>query len=378
MQLPLAGITVLEFSQYLSGPVAGLRLADLGAEVIKIERPEKGEAGRALAIKNLWVDDDSLLFHTINRNKGSLAVDLKQEEDVALVKKLIEKADVITHNFRPGIMEKIGLDYPAVKKINPRLIYAEISGYGKEGPWKNKPGQDLLVQSISGLTYSTGDDHHNPVPFGLSIADGLTGNQAVQGILAALIRRQKTGSGALLQLSLLESLIDFQFEFFTTYFQSSRQHRRSAINNGHSLLGAPYGIYATADGWLAVAMTPLARLNAAIACEALAHFSDGETFSKRDEIKAVLARHFRSGTTAGWLEKMRAHDLWVMPVLNWGQLRQSPAYQSLQMEQALEVNGKKILTTRCPIRINGERMVSAKGAPAVGQDNPRFESWKTK
>lgn len=371
MPLPLAGITVLEFSQYLSGPVAGLRLADLGAEVIKIERPEKGEAGRALAIKNLWVDDNSLLFHTINRNKGSLAVDLKQEEDMALVKKMIQKADVITHNFRPGIMEKIGLDYPAVKKINPRLIYAEISGYGKEGPWKSKPGQDLLVQSISGLTYSTGDDHHNPVPFGLSIADGLTGNQAVQGILAALIRRQKTGTGALLQLSLLESLIDFQFEFFTTYFQSSQQHRRSAVNNGHSLLGAPYGIYATADGHLAVAMMPLAKLNAAINCEALTLFSADESFSRRDEIKAVLARHFRSGTTAAWLEKMRAHDLWVMPVLNWSQLRQSPAYQSLQMEQALDVNGRKILTTRCPIRINGARMVSAKGAPAVGQDNPR-------
>jgi CoA:oxalate CoA-transferase len=197
-RLPLQGLLVLEFSQYLSGPSAGLRLADLGARVIKVERPGTGDAGRRLSIKNLWTDDSSMLFHTINRNKESYTAHLKNPDDLALVKKLIEKADVLTHNFRPGIMEKVGLGYPEVIKINPRIIYGAVSGYGTEGPWKNRPGQDLLLQSMSGLAYTTGNAKDNPMPFGLAIADNLCGSQLVQGILSALIRRHKTGAGALI------------------------------------------------------------------------------------------------------------------------------------------------------------------------------------
>jgi crotonobetainyl-CoA:carnitine CoA-transferase CaiB-like acyl-CoA transferase len=197
-QLPLKGLVVLEFSQYLSGPSAGLRLADLGARVIKIERPNGGDAGRKLSIKNLWVDDSSLLFHTINRNKESFSANLKDKEDLETVKKLIARADVLIHNFRPGVMQRTGLDYETVHQLNSKLIYAEISGYGKEGPWKLKPGQDLLLQSITGLAYTTGNGQNAPVPFGVAIVDILCGAQLVQGILGALIRRQKTGKGALI------------------------------------------------------------------------------------------------------------------------------------------------------------------------------------
>src|SRR5688572_24432900 len=253
-RLPLEGLLVLELSQYLSGPSAGLRLADMGARVIKVERSRKGDAGRRLAIKNLWTDDNSLLFHAINRNKESFTADLKNPDDLEQVKKLIAKADVITNNFRPGVMEKLGLGFSDVQKINPRIIYAEITGYGKEGPWKDRPGQDLLLQSISGLAYTTGNEKNHPVPFGLSIADSLCGAQLVQGILAALIRRQKTGKGARVEISLLESLIDFQFELLTTYHTNRRQRERSNVSNGHPLLSAPYGSYATADGYIALAM----------------------------------------------------------------------------------------------------------------------------
>src|ERR1700753_943333 len=135
-ELPLDGLTILEFSQYLSGPSAGLRLADLGARVIKIERPGTGDACRSLSIKNLWVDGDSLLFHTINRNKESVTADIKSPDDMAIIRRLISRADVLTHNFRPGVMEAAGLDYTTVASINPRIIYGAISGYGNEGPWK--------------------------------------------------------------------------------------------------------------------------------------------------------------------------------------------------------------------------------------------------
>ena len=374
MQLPLKGIVVLEFSQYLSGPCAGLRLADLGAHVIKIERPQKGEAGRKLVIKNLWADESSLLFHTINRNKESFTADLSDPQDMQWIKRLIGQADVITHNFRPGVMKKKGLHYEAVKEINPGIVYTEISGYGNDGPWKNKPGQDLLIQSLSGLTHSTGNYDDNPLPFGLGIGDYLCGNQAVQFILGALIRKKKTGLGAFLQLSLMETLIDFQFEFFTTYFQSKRQHKRSAVNNGHSLLSAPYGIYKTRDGYIAIAMMPLQKLNTAIACEALNQFKEEEAFEKRDEIKAVISEHLLTATTASWLEKTQPLDLWVMPVLNWRQLKETEGYKVLQMEQQVALNDKEITTTRCPVRINGQLFLSTKPAPAVGQHTENIKA----
>jgi crotonobetainyl-CoA:carnitine CoA-transferase CaiB-like acyl-CoA transferase len=373
MQLPLKGVTILEFSQYLSGPVAGLRLADLGARVIKIERPVTGDSCRQLAIKNFWLDESSLIFHTINRNKESVAADLKNPEDMEFVKKLIMKADVILHNFRPGVMENVALDYASVKKINPGIVYTEISGYGKKGPWKNKPGQDLLTQSISGLSNSSGNKNDYPIPFGLAIGDYLCGNQAVQAILAALIRRHKTGQGALLELSLLESLLDFQFEFFTTYFQTNQQPKRSEFNNGHSLLSAPYGIYKTLDSYIAVAMMPLEKLNKVLQNKELEKYNESETFKKRDEIKSVLAKCFLTETTNTWLQKMHEHDLWVMPVLNWEELMRTSTYQRLNMEQEFIVGNKKIKTTRCPIRINRQYFLSTNPAPKLGEHTEKLK-----
>jgi len=372
MKLPLEGLTVMEFSQYLSGPSAGLRLADLGARVIKIERPNGGDACRKLAIKNLWVEDDSLLFHTINRNKESFTANLKDPEDLAIIKKLIAKVDVITHNFRPGIIDKIGLDYEVAKAINPKIIYAEISGFGKVGPWRNLPGQDLLLQSMSGLVYTSGNDDHAPVPFGLAIADTLCGAQLVQGILSALIRRHKTGQGALIEISLMESVLDFQFELLTTYHSSGQLPKRSSVSNGHPLLSAPYGIYTTKDGYIAIAMASIEQLAKAIHCEALSVFLQEDAFKKRDEIKSTVAHHLMSNTSAYWLNELQGQGMWAMEVLDWKQLSQHEAYQVLGMEQTVvAANGKAITTTRCPIRINGERLYASKPAPLLGEHNAK-------
>ena len=368
--LPLNGLIVLEFSQYLSGPCAGLRLADLGARVIKIERPQSGDAGRKLAIKNLWADDSSLLFHTINRNKESFAADLKNQEDLFIVKELVKKADVIIHNFRPGVMNKIGLDYAHAKQINPGIIYAEISGFGKDGPWKDRPGQDLLLQSMTGLTYTSGNYKDDPIPFGIAIADTICGAQLVQGILAGLIRRQKSGIGALVELSLMESLLDLQFELLTTYYSSGVLPKRSAINNGHPLLSAPYGIYKTKDGYIAIAMAKISELALALGCEALYPFSDEDAFGRRDEIKIVIADHVAGQTSRFWIDSLHDYNLWAMEVLDWKKLMAHEAYKCLEMEQTLEmVHGKKIVTTRCPIRVNGEKLTSNKPAPSLGSDN---------
>lgn len=372
-KLPLEGLIVLEFSQYLSAPSAGLRMADLGARVIKIERPALGDAGRKLAIKNLWVDDSSLLFHTINRNKESFTADIKDAEDLAILKKLVEKADVITHNFRPGVMEKVGLDYLSLKKINSGIIYAEITGYGKTGPWKNRPGQDLLLQSMTGLAYTTGNEDDHPVPFGLAIADNLCGAQLVQGILAALIRRSKTGEGALIELSLMESLLDFQFELLTTYQNSGTLPKRSGISNGNPLLGAPYGLYKTADGFIAIAMTPIKVLATAVDCAALQAFTQEHTFKQRDEIKAILSDHLQRQPSAYWIKLLHSHNVWAIEVLDWQKLMNHDGYKCLQMEQSISISAnKKIFTTRCPIRVNGRRLFSGISAPQLGAHNQKI------
>jgi crotonobetainyl-CoA:carnitine CoA-transferase CaiB-like acyl-CoA transferase len=372
-QLPLHGLTVLEFSQYLSGPSGGLRLADLGARVIKIERPETGDACRRLSIKNLWIDGDSLLFHTINRNKESFTADLKSPEDRMIIDKLIARADVLTHNFRPGVMEGADLDYAAVRSINPRIIYGAISGYGNEGPWKDRPGQDLLLQSMSGLAYTTGNEADDPMPFGLSIADSLCGAQLVQGILAALVRRHKTGQGALVEISMMESLLDLQFEFLTTYHTSGQLPRRSKFSNGNPLLSAPYGIYATADGFIAIAMVNIPQLAAAIHSDELAAFSQEEAFSHRDEIKRILSQHLAGQPGSWWLERLHAKDMWAIEVFDWKRLTEHEGYRSLEIEQPITtIGGKSLLTTRCPIRIDGEILFSDKPAPGLGQDNERI------
>lgn len=368
--LPLQGVTVLEFSQYLSGPSAGLRLADLGARVIKIERPGSGDACRQLAIKNLWAADGaSLLFHTINRNKESFAANLKDPKDLELIKLLVEKADVVTHNFRPGIMEKVGLGFEDAKAINPSIIYAEISGYGTEGPWKDLPGQDLLLQSISGLTYTTGNEDDLPVPFGIAIADIICGSHLTQGILAALIRRQKRGIGAKIEVNLLASLLDFQFELFTTYFASKKLPKRTKTNNGHTLLSAPYGVYATADGYIALAMVDLAKLSEGLNCRELLMYKQEDAFVLRNEIKELLALHLKEQTSLYWLELLHSYGIWAMQVMTWKEMKAHPAYQSLLMEQKILAGGREVTTTRCPIRFNGQRLFSTKAAPGLGEHN---------
>ncbi|WP_299593646.1 CaiB/BaiF CoA-transferase family protein [uncultured Microbulbifer sp.] len=385
-QLPLKGLTVLEFSQYLAGPYAGLRLADLGARVIKIERPGSGDACRSLATKDLWVDGDSLLFHTINRNKESFCADLKSPHDLNAVRQLLAQADVMTHNFRPGVMEKIGLDYTSVKALNPQIIYGEVSGYGNEGPWVHKPGQDLLAQAVSGVGWLSGNRKQGPVPLGLAIADMLCGTHLAQGILAALVRRQrarKNGGavvGAKVQASLLESMVDFQFEGLTTYLNNDRQlPDRSAIANAHAFLGAPYGIYQTKDHWIAISMGPLGPLAEALGCPAI-NKNDSEAFSQRDAIKTDLAKHLRTQTTDHWMTRLNAAAIWASEVVDYDQLLDHPAFKAVAMELQVSrpsQNGETSLTvntTRCPLRINGQRFTSHKAAPRLGEDTDHIRN----
>ncbi|WP_295767027.1 CaiB/BaiF CoA-transferase family protein [uncultured Mucilaginibacter sp.] len=369
MVKPLEGLVVLEFSQFMAGPTAGLRLADLGARVIKIERPVKGEAGRQIAIRNIFVNGDSLVFHTINRNKESYAADLKNPDDLERVKKLIAQADVMTHNFRPGVMEKIGLDYETVQAINPKIIYGVVTGYGATGPWASRPGQDLLIQSLSGLTYLSDTQDAGPVPFGLAVADIMCGAHFVQGILAALIKRAKTQKSVLVEVSLLESVLDLQFEFLTTHLNDGEKlPQRSKIKGtGHPYLSAPYGIYRTADAYLALAMGNLHNIGKALGVDLSAFATRASWFDQRDEIMELIAAQLQTKTTAEWLAILEPLDIWCSQILSYAESLQHEAFTLMGIQQHVILpDGSQLNTTRCPIRIDHTRLYSSVAAPRPG------------
>jgi len=372
---PLEGILVVDLSQFLSGPCASLRLADLGARVIKIEKPIDGDLCRKLYVSDVRLDGESTVFHAINRNKESLTADLKASEGREQVKKLIRRADVVIHNFRPGVIERLGLAYDMVREFNQQVVYGQISGYGQEGPWRDLPGQDLLLQSLSGLVWLSGDADQGPVPMGLAVADILCGMHLVQGILACLVRRSATGRGGLVEVSMLESVLDLQFETLTTYFHDGGQlPQRTACNNAHAYLGAPYGIYRTRDGYLALAMGSVLQLGELLGCEALLDYQDPATwFTERDRIKAILASHLETRTTAHWLSVLEPADIWCADVLDWKRLLQHDGFKVLGMLQTVRRrSGTVYQTTRCPIRIDGQRLYSEKGSPDLGEDTDRI------
>jgi CoA:oxalate CoA-transferase len=372
----LDDIVVIDFSQFLSGPSAGLRLADMGARVIKVERRGSGDICRELYVSDVVVEGESTIFHAINRNKESFAADLKDDNDLQLVKELLKEADVLLHNFRPGVMERLGLDYETVKELNPSIVYAEISGYGTEGPWKDLPGQDLLLQAVSGLAWLSNDNHRQPTPMGVAVADIMAGTHLAQGILAALYQTAVNGEGALVQVTMLESILDFQFEVLTCFYNDGNELPvRSAVNNGHAYIAAPYGIYQTSDGFLALAMGDILVLADLLDCPGLKAFPDKkEWFGRRDEIKLVLVHHLKNKSTNDWLRILEPADIWCAKVLNYDELVQEEGYQVLDMEVTVSTSsGLQITTTRCPIRVDGRLLLSFRGAPKLGEHNQKIE-----
>jgi len=376
LERPLQGLVVLDFSQFLSGSLATLRLADMGARVIKIERPGTGDLGRTLYLSDIDVHGENTLFHAINRNKESYAADLKNAADLKKLGQLIKRADVMVQNFRPGVMERLGFGYDSVSQINSRLVYGIVSGYGNAKAWRDRPGQDLLAQARSGIMWLSGDEGDPPTPMALAIADMLAGHNLCEGILACLVRRGTTGLGGLVETSLIEALLDFQFEVLTMYLNDGRRPpRRCAFRNAHAYLAAPYGVYDTANGYLALAMTHLPTLGKLLDLPLLQEISDSaDGFRRRDEIKQIIAQRLKEHTTEHWLEILNAADIWCAEVLDWPKLCSSEAFKQLEMVQTLtDGHGIEILTTRLPIRLDGALLTSEGLAPRVGQHTEQIQ-----
>ncbi|MDG4674907.1 CaiB/BaiF CoA-transferase family protein [Shinella sp. 838] len=376
--LPLAGLLVVDLSQFLAGPYCTLRLQDLGARVIKIERPDGGDLSRRLYLSDTMVDGDSTIFHAINRGKESLALNLKDPSDLTALKTLIASADVMIQNFRPGVIERLGLDYASVRAFAPRIIYGSISGYGQDGPWVKYPGQDLLAQARSGVMWLNGSADDGPVPFGLPVADMFAGANTAQGILAALVRRGITGEGSLVETSLLESMVDFQFEVLATHLNDGgRLPQRSKFRSAHVGLSAPYGVYPTRNGWLAIAMTPISHLAELLDIVDLHDYAvrPESWFVERDEIKRLIARRVAEEDTEHWLAILEPHDIWCAKVLDWGEFLTEPAFLNLDMVQQVQnAQGRELRLTRSPLRVNGTRAASDRSAPEIGAHSAAIRS----
>jgi len=379
VDLPLAGIVVLDFSQFLAGPVAALRLADLGATVVKVERPGTGDIGRTLAFAGRVLDGDTISFHAMNRNKLGVTADLKDPDDLARVKALIGSADVLIENFRPGVMDRIGLDPASVAELNPRLVYASATGYGESGPWVARPGQDLLAQSVAGLPWLNGSRDDGPVPVGLSIADHLTSCHLAQGVTALLVRRFRTGRGGLVQTSLLEAMLDLEFELLSTHLTDPTVTvQRAARHSAHAFLPAPYGTYPTTDGYLALAMNPLDQIGELLELPRLTELIDEKSaWRHRDEVLDLVADRLRTNSTEHWLSILDAADVWCAPVLRLEELVAHDGFGAIGMTQRVrraaahtrDGRDVELTTTRSPIRVDGRRLTSDRPAPVLGQHN---------
>lgn len=368
LPLPLEGLRVLDFSQFLAGPYAALKLADMGADVVKVERVGTGDLSRHLYLTDTRIGGESTIFHAINRNKRSVAVDMKSDTDRAAIRDLVQGADVVLQNFRPGVMDRLGFGYEAVRTINPRVVYGSVTGYGTEGPWVDLPGQDLLAQARSGMMWLTGGAEDGPVAVGLPVGDVLAGAALAHGVLAMLFRRERHGIGGLVETSLMEVLADLQFELLTTWLNDGgRMPQRSAQNPAHAYLAAPYGVYPTADGHIAIAMGKLDILAGITGLDRETAALD--PFIARDRIKAGLAAALATRPTAAWMDAFIAADIWAAPVLDWRELVATGMMETLDMLQTVERGDVRLQTTRLPIKFDGQRPAARRAAPTLGKSN---------
>jgi crotonobetainyl-CoA:carnitine CoA-transferase CaiB-like acyl-CoA transferase len=324
MTSSLDGVRVVDLTQVMAGPFCTMQLGDLGADVIKIE-PPGGDLSRSMGGETMrMTGGDHAPFFALNRNKRSVVLDLKQERGRAIVLALARTADVVVESARPGVMQRLGLGYEAVTAINPRIIYASISGFGQTGPYADRPGFDLIAQGMSGIMSVTGEPDGPPVKAGVPIADLAAGLIAVNGILAALIARERTGRGQYVDTSLFEAALSMSVWEATEYWTTGDAPR--AMGSAHRL-SAPYQAFRTSDGYMTLAaLTTLQwqRLCTTLGRDALATDARFDTNAARMANRPVLAQEIEAAlscdTTDAWVERMRAAGVPAGPIHNLAQV----------------------------------------------------------
>ncbi len=327
---PLAGLVVADFAQLAQGPFATQILGDMGAEIIKIE-PPKGDWMRHWSMANLFLAGEGASFLSFNRNKRSIALDLKHPLGKEAALRLVDRADVVIENFRPGVMDRLGLGYETLAARNPRIIYCASSGWGQTGAYVTLPGQDLLVQALAGVGYLNGNADEPPQGVGVGIADFTAGFHIVYGVLAALYARERTGRGQRVDVNLLNSILNLHTQEVSLYLNGAGLPQRSRSDIPGAYLGAPYGFYQTKDGYIAIAMNPLNKLAALIGVKGYEDRSESQVMDGRDEIRADLQRGFLTKTTQEWLDILLAEDIWCGPVNDFAAVERDPQIAENEM-----------------------------------------------
>jgi crotonobetainyl-CoA:carnitine CoA-transferase CaiB-like acyl-CoA transferase len=353
----LDGIRVISFNHFHAGPMAAQSLADLGADVIAVE-PLGGAFQRNWAIADQFVGSQSVNHLTTGRNKRSLAIDMKSAAGQKLAQRLVGQADVVMENFRPGAMARLGLGYEEVRAINPAVVYASVTGYGASGPYADFPGQDLLLQAISGLAARTGDADGAPTPAGPVIVDQHASVLYAMNILAALLHRERTGQGQRVEVNLYQAAIDLQAESLTAWLNGARGADSRAGNGLASWFSAgAYGIHASADGHIAIAMASPRALGKALNLPALAAYDDSDAYSQRDAIAQHVHVRLRDKSTAEWLAILKEHGIWHAAVRDYEDLLSDPQLAHLDAFQTVQgADGQAITLINNPARFNGETL----------------------
>lgn len=365
--MPLQSIRVLDLSRLLPGPFCTMILADFGAEVIKIEEPKYGDYARGYEPK---FGHTSVMFHSLNRNKKSVALNLKEEDDQQKFLELVKEADVLVESFRPGVMERLGLHYEVLKEINPRLVYCAITGYGQTGPYAHLPGHDINYISYAGLLHLMGEREGKPIVPSVQVADiGGGAYPAVVGILLALMEREKSGQGQFVDISMMDGVLSWLQATLPNYLMTGEEVKR-----GEQMLSggfACYEVYQTKDGrWISVgALEPKFWK---VFCETIGKQEYiGKQFVPIDEqyrMKHEIQSIIFTKTLDEWMELFEKVEACVSPVLSFSELEKNPQVQSRKMIQ--EKQNLKYISN--PIKLSRTPGAIQSRAPKLGEHNDVF------
>ena len=360
-------VRVVSFNHFLAGPVAAQLLGDLGADVIAVE-PINGAFQRNWAVAGHFVDGQSVNHLTTGRNKRNIAIDMKTGAGKALARRLISTADVVMENFRPGTMARLGFDPDELLATYPGLIYATVTGYGADGPLAHRPGQDLLLQSMSGLAAHTGRAEGPPVPVGSVVIDHHAAALCVMGILAALFDRASSGKGRRVDASLLQAAVDLQGESIGAWLNGApRASSRGSAGAAAWFSPGGYGIHATTDGHVAISMSTPANLAAALDVPALAAMPDTASFDDQAEITRLVGGAMAAFTTAEAMSRLDAAGIWNAEVEDYDALPNNPQLQHLEAFPTLKgATGAEVTFVGHPVRYDGAALPISLVPQALG------------
>ena len=364
----LSGVRVLSFTQFLLGPSSVQFLADMGADVVKIEPPGGTLWERHWSGANLFLNGISAFFLLAHRNQRSLTLDLKKPEGLAVARRLVESADVLVQNFRPGVMERLGLGWDAVSKVNPRLIYASASGYGESSPYRDRPGQDLLMQAFSGLASISGRAGQPPTPVGTAVIDQHGAALLAMGVLAALLERARTGKGLQVEASMLKAALDLQLEVASYHLNGARLEK-SPTGLASTFHPPPYGVYSTRDGHIVLSMSPLGALARALPLPALEPYAAITwNFEAREAVARLIEPVTRERTTAEWLERLVPQGIWAAPINTYDETFADPAVQAADaVEEIQHPVAGPVKLLRFPLDLSTGRAEVRRPPPMAGE-----------